>query len=167
MANPVIRIYLTRTSQILLAWMSSPMKTSTWRECDLTCMDVFPYDNIHAMCVRQHPQKDWVLCQNRPTRRIRSITLHPRLNHWENLTMNISFPSCGVPMPCEAEFFGGWEMFEAFPCQVRFHNQTKQPGHKRPHCITRCQESQGKFSLLGRNIPRDSMRRVQDDHSGH
>ena len=126
------------------------------------------HENIHAMCVWQHLQKDWLLHVSKQVYTgIRSITLHPRLNHWENLTMNISFPSCCVPMPCEAEFFGSGEMIEAFLCQIRFHNQTKQPGHKRSHCITRCQESQGKLSLLGRNIPRDSMGRVQDDHSGH
>ena len=67
-------------------------------------------------------------------------------------------------MSCEAEFFGGREVLNAFLTEEWLHSQTNQTGHKSTHSITNCQQSQGKLSLVGRNVPRDGVGRVQDYH---
>ena len=58
-------------------------------------------------------------------------------------------------------------MFEAFPSQIRLHNQTKQPRDESADCITYCQQSQCKLFLLRRDMSRDGMGRVQYQHSSN
>ena len=80
------------------------------------------------------------------------------------LTMNIFFPACRIPMSCEAEFLGSREMFSALLRQEWLHSQANKTSHKCTHSITNRQKSQCKFSLLGRNVPRNGMGRVQYNH---
>ena len=70
-------------------------------------------------------------------------------------------------MSCNAEFFGGGEMFSAFLCKIRLHSKTNKTSQEGADAVTDRQQSQGELSLLGRNVPRHGMGRLHDYHSRH
>lgn len=88
-------------------------------------------------------------------------------NKIRSLTMDIMFPSSCIAMSCKTKFSCCWEMLCTFFSEEWLHSKTNKTGHQASQGVPHCQQSQGKFFFLWRNVPWDSVGRVYDDHSSH